>query len=375
MPKRFDCAVIGLGLAGSATLDALARRGISAIGLDQFSLRHAKGSSHGATRLLRVAYFEAKALTPWARHAVSLWKALEHRRKTKLFFAGSGVLCGGQAHSEFLESTREAAAAHSVRFTDLDSCPPQFDFGEDFRFAVDHEAGYVRAEASLQAFQDEAVLNGAIIRDQCRCLSIEPANGRVLISTEGGDIDAGHVVVTTGAWVSELLPDLAPFCYTERQVLYWFRDEARRFLAENGFRPFAVEVDGHLFYGFPTDGDNLVKVADHNAGVRVGSISEVGSVLTNDDLEGITYFVERHMPLLGPFDRHVVCMYPQAQDDMFILDRHPSRANVTIGVGLSGHGFKFGPAIGEALANFATNGQQVDAFPGDLVSVRRFLAN
>ena len=60
-------------------------------------------------------------------------------------------------------------------------------------------------------------------------------------------------------------------------------------------------------------------------------------------------------------------------DEHFIVDRHPQHANVVFAAGLSGHGFKFAPVLGRALADLALDGGT--ELPIDFLSLARFASS
>jgi len=111
-----------------------------------------------------------------------------------------------------------------------------------------------------------------------------------------------------------------------------------------------------LFYGFPANARGEVKVAEHETFELVASPDRLRRTIAGKDIAAIRPLVVRFLPELGPRTRSAVCMYPMSADEHFILDRlYP---HIVIGAGLSGHGFKFAPAIGEALANLALGRMQ-----------------
>ena len=67
--ERYDTVVLGLGAMGSAALYQLAKRGRKVLGLDQHSPPHALGSSHGDTRITRLACGEGAQYTPFAERS------------------------------------------------------------------------------------------------------------------------------------------------------------------------------------------------------------------------------------------------------------------------------------------------------------------
>src|SRR5438093_4501917 len=90
----FDAIVVGLGAMGSASLHALSRRGLKVLGLDRFAPPHARGSSHGHSRIIREAYFEHPAYVPLVQRAYLLWEELERESGRPLLSRTGGVMIG-----------------------------------------------------------------------------------------------------------------------------------------------------------------------------------------------------------------------------------------------------------------------------------------
>jgi monomeric sarcosine oxidase len=354
--ERYDVAVIGLGAAGSATLSALARSGATAIGIDRHDPPHAKGSSHGETRLLRTAYSEGAFYVPLVRRAIVLWRALEKRTGTRLF-EQTGVVYAGPRDDAFLAAAQAAAKRWRLNLPVERGLDAWFQLPPDWLTLRDAQGGLVYPERAIAAFLKDARAHGAAVRKNCRCTGLDRSGETVRIKTTRGTIDAARVVVATGAWIDELVPELAARTHVERRVLHWFA--ARRCTAKNGFRPFAISPrDGRLFYGFPANARGEVKVAEHDTVEIVASPSRLKRRIAARDIAAIRPLIAQFMPQLGRRVRSQVCMYPMSKDEHFILDRHPDDARIVIGAGLSGHGFKFAPAIGEALANLALERRQ-----------------
>src|SRR5687768_11498093 len=83
--STYDVIVLGTGGVGSAAVFHLAKRGFRVLGLDRFPGGHDQGSSHGHTRIIRMAYFEHPDYVPLLRRAYELWTELEHRREERLY--------------------------------------------------------------------------------------------------------------------------------------------------------------------------------------------------------------------------------------------------------------------------------------------------
>jgi sarcosine oxidase len=361
MPKTYDVAVIGLGAAGSATLNVLARAGRRVIGIDRFDPPHRMGSSHGETRLLRAAYAEGLFYVPLVKRAITLWKAAE-RRTGKRLFEQAGVVYAGPREHVFVAGTRAAAEQKQMRLAKAPGLEAWFDLPDDWERFRETEGGCVYPERAIAAFLSEAWTHGAKIRRETRCEAIDRSGETIAIRTARGTVQAGRVVITTGAWIGELVPALRPVTFVERRALHWFADPARRYTRKAGFRPFAIGMDdGQMIYGFPANARGEVKVGEHLRAAVIASPDELDRTVRRADIAAIAPLVRRYLPGLGKRLRSEVCMYPMAQDERFILARDPDDPRVTIGAGLSGHGFKFAPAIGEVLANLALGrAQKVD---------------
>jgi monomeric sarcosine oxidase len=364
-----DVLVIGLGAAGSAALSFLARAGVKVVGIDRYAPPHAMGSSHGDTRMLRTAYSEGAAYVPMVKRSIDLWRDLEARTGQSLFHQTGVVYCG-PGTSRFLAGARASAQQESVQLVDIEMLDPALAVPAGWQSVLDVAGGYLDAEASVAAFLQDAISHGAAIVDDCACRSIDVREGRVAVATTIGIFNAGRVIVAAGAWASELMPWLRTVTHIERRVQHWFKDDRGRYGTDQGFRPFLVTTEDDAgFYGFPANRNGEVKVAEHFLVDRIASPDKLHRSATAADLALIRPLVSRFLPELGEHVRSSVCMYPMSRDEHFILARD-FRPQFVIGAGLSGHGFKFAPVIGEALANFALDRpQEIDV---DFFSLSRF---
>lgn len=358
MTRRARIAVVGLGAAGAGAAWALARAGADVVGIDRFAPPHDRGSSHGQTRLLRVAYAEGARYVPLVRRSIALWRELEAEAGRRLFHQ-TGVFYAGDAESAFLSSSIASARAHDVAlelFAGDEPVKCGLHVPRDWTAFVEIEGGFVEAEAAIEALLTQAVQRGARLQTAQHVTAVTARASGVEIATGAGTVEVDAVVVTAGAWTPELVPALAPFLSIERRVLHWFDDPAGAYALTAGFKPFIVEAgDGIEFYGFPAIDGRGVKAGEHD--MRVGGASGVtaADVLNRsvgaEETARAARLVQRFLPGLEGPKASAVCMYPMSRDGDFIVDRLEPR--VVIGAGLSGHGFKFTPALGEALAALA----------------------
>jgi sarcosine oxidase len=361
--EKFDVAVVGLGAAGSAAMWALSKSGKRVIGIDQFKPGHDRGSSHGETRLLRTAYSEGDFYVPLVRRAIALWRRLE-KAGGKMLFEQTGVVYAGDPNDAFIASALETARRTGMKFGAPRGLDKWFALQPGWLQLKDKKGGYLYPERCIAAFLHAARKRGATIQQACCKAIVRDADGLVLQTTKG-TIRADRAVITTGAWIKELMPSLKS-TYVERRVLHWFADPKRLHTAKKGFPPFAIAPGAdQLVYGFPANTKGEVKVAEHHTVEIIEGPEALDRRISRKDTMLIEKQVRGLLPQLGKRLRSAVCMYPMAPDERFILAPHPDDARIVIGAGLSGHGFKFAPAIGEALADLTLGRKPkvpIDAF-------------
>ena len=109
---QFDVIVIGMGVMGAATLATLAKRGARVLGIEQFAIGHDRGSSHGESRIFRIAYYEHPDYVPLLKRALHQWRELETECETTLLHPCGGLWLGRpnytarRAHRERRPNTR-----------------------------------------------------------------------------------------------------------------------------------------------------------------------------------------------------------------------------------------------------------------------------
>ena len=377
MSDRVDVVVLGTGGFGSACLAQLARRGVSVLGLDAFLPGHDRGSSHGDTRIIRQAYFERPDYVPLLRRAYELWRELEFESGRALMNL-CGLMLAGRPVDEAVSGSRLAAKIHGVEIQNLSKKEaterwPGFQLPDGFEVVHEPTAGFLFVEDSVRSHVDCAVRAGAQVRIGQRVLGWT-SNGRtVTIRTDEGTIEAASLVVTAGAWASQLLQKVPglPTLQVLRKVLMWNRVRNQDYSIDQGGCGFLFNMPEGTFYGFPSLDGATVKIAEHTGGQVVADPLQVERRLLPSDVAPVSEFVRAVMPSLEPEPvRHATCMYTMSPDSHFIVDRHPEFANVVFGAGFSGHGFKFTPVIGEALADLALEG--ATKLPIDFLGLCRF---
>ncbi|MBO0752469.1 MAG: N-methyl-L-tryptophan oxidase [Bradyrhizobiaceae bacterium] len=356
-----DAAIIGLGVTGSAALAALARRGQRVVGFDRFAAGHDRGSSHGATRVIRLGYFEHPSYVPLVRAAYLLWRELEARSGQPLLTV-TGIVEIGAPGSALVAGTLQSARQHGLPHEVLDAATvmkrfPAFRIAEDFTAVFQPDGGVLRAEPAVAAFQAVARAAGADLRIGERAVAVTPEGGAVRVTTERGEISAGCAILAAGPWLRTLSPRAAVPVRVTRQVLAWFAPlRHAQWFAGRHFPVFLLENRDGVFYGFPADATG-VKVARHHHLNEAVDPDHYDRTVSAADEAVIRSVLKAHLPDAdGPLRTAGTCLYTMAPDGDFIVDRLGECPRIIVASPCSGHGFKFAPVIGEILADLAMTG-------------------
>jgi sarcosine oxidase len=381
--------VVGLGAMGSAVACQLARRGAAVLGLDRYAPPHAQGSTHGETRVTRQAIGEGEEYSPFALRSHQLWREIEQATETDLLTLTGGLIISSSAAGAslhvpgFLDTTIAAARRYGIAHELLDAREirrryPAFRVSDDETGYFEPGAGFVRPERCVAAQLLLARRHGATLRLGEQVLEVRPDGAGAIVRTTADSYRADQVVLTAGPWLPELLaPAYARYFTVTRQVLYWFapRDSIEPFLPDR-FPIFIWEPAGlpEAIYGFPAlDGvAGGVKIASGTYGERVAP-DEVRRTVADEEIAAMYRLVEPCFPGIGPrCVKALTCLYTVTSDAGFVIDRHPEHPQILLVSPCSGHGFKHSAAIGEAVAEWVTEGKsRLDLTPFALARFER----
>lgn len=377
--QPFDTIVIGGGIVGAAAARALAignsadhRKGQDILLVDALDAGHTRGSSHGDGRIVRFTYPEA-AYLEMAKSAFNDWANIERDSGVRLIETTGGWECGPSGSPEIadLVSGMGQAGIAFERLTGKQSLDrfPYFQVEEDRDVLYQSDGAIVRADRAVETLWSLVKSSGAKVAPYHRVEHIEAHDGgseRLLrVSGRRDDqspfqFECRNVVLTAGGWSRDLLAslDLALPLKSTREVVGYFPVRTESEVDHRvGQMPTLIDYDGDVvFYALPQIDVPGVKVGWHHAGPETDA-NELGE-LDAAVLDGIVAYVKRRFPHLVPEPVQVsTCLYTNTPDYHFVVDRHPQIPEIVIGTGFSGHGFKFGPVLGEILAQLATGSE------------------
>jgi sarcosine oxidase len=384
---RYDVIVIGLGALGSAATYQLSRRGAVVLGIDRFSPPHKFGSSHGETRITRMAVGEGAEYTPLALRSRALWRAIEKEdaldggssSQVPLFQQCGCLTISGpndmvrQGVEGFFQNIRYSARKYDIPFEEFGLGKeirdrfPQFAVEANDRGFLDLWGGFLRPEECIATQLRLATKHKATIRLNAKVTAIRNSKTGVAVAVESGEeFEGARLLIAAGPWLPTFLPGpLRSRFVVTRQVLHWFevKSHPERFSVKN-CPVFIWDLNGRklshteqmpkaMIYGFPSTDSGT-------EGLKV-THEEIGSVTTPDDVsrevkpneisELYDTYIKAFMPDVGPRSiRTEVCLYTNTKGARFVIDRHPDYPRAIFASACSGHGFKHSAALGEALA-------------------------
>ncbi|HUB29248.1 MAG TPA: N-methyl-L-tryptophan oxidase [Terracidiphilus sp.] len=349
--------VVGLGAMGSAVTYHLARRGYRVLGLDQFDVPHDKGSSHGITRIIRLAYFEHPSYVPLLLRAYQLWRQLEHDLGSQLLWITGSLDIGAVC-----EDSRRSCELHSLPHEILTAAEiarrfPAYQLPSDLMGLLQPEGGFLAPEACISAHLRLAGALGAELHGREPVLEWEETKNTIHVRTSRDTYEADFLVVTAGAWVSKLVPALSAITKPERQVLAWLQPKTPGLFQPSNFPVFNLRLNEGHFYGFPEFGVPGFKFGRYHHRHENVDPDTMKREADSEDERLLRDFAMRYFPEgAGPTLALHTCLFTNTPDEHFLLDFHPESRRVVIGSPCSGHGFKFSSVVGEVLADLVEHG-------------------
>ncbi len=372
MNNHFDVIVIGLGAMGSASVYQLSQMGVRVLGLDQYEPPHTLGSSHGETRMTRLAVGEGAAYVPLIKRSNEIWRDLETQTGERLHrFTGGYIISPKHGRSafhgqgDFATCTAHIAQQYGIAHTlhdaaDLRQRMPMLNVRDDEHAYYEATHGMVVPERCIQVQLALARQHGATLHTGERVLSCEATADGVTVKTDHATYHADKAIISAGAWVKPFLPARHQSLTTiYRQLICWFEaDDLEAFHADRFPWVLWTFPDMHgcfaVFARFD-DGTPAVKCLTESYDQTVEPDTALRTV-SQTEIDGMyDQFVQRLVRgLRRNSPKATACLYTNTPDEGFIIDQHPEHKRVWVASPCSGHGFKHSAAIGEALAQCVT---------------------
>jgi sarcosine oxidase len=374
--ERFDVVVIGAGGMGSAAAYYLAQDGRRVLLVEQFSVGHSRGSSHGGSRIIRHSYVEPEYAT-LAPHAFALWRELQAVSSARLLGDTGGLDFAPPDYPTLLgrmETLDNLGLAYRLYQQDeLARDFPQFRLPTGWVALHQSDAGILSATRCVETLAAQALKRGAVLRERSRVLSVRPDGAGVRVEIDGPagrqTVLADQAVVAAGPWAGRFLDELgvsaayaAPLRVTYQQLVYLEVSESARSLFAAERCPVYIGLPMPYFYGFPIwERPGQIKVGREMNGPAIDPDGE-READPNAVAEVEAWVAQTLVGVVPKAVSVEKCLYTLSPDGHFLIDRHPAYPQILLAAGFSGRGFKFVVTTGRLLADLARSG------PGDYSS-------
>ncbi len=359
---------------GSMACWQLAKSGLRTLGLEQFSIGHNLGSSHGETRIIRKAYFEHPDYVPVLQQAYQLWAELERDIGRKIFVRSGLLIAGDPASSAIIQGIDRSAMQFGIdveRPAHQNSRFSRLSIPSNWVLRYEDDAGYLLVEDAVKAAAQCARSFGAEILENAPLVRWAHKGSYFEVETNAGKFESAQLVICAGAWTPRLLPSEALPITARRVVVHWYGDPKSAYGEDSGMPCFGFDTAAGFVYGFPGRADGLVKAGLHVPGTVLNDPGSIKRTVDADEHQLLSQHLQQHLPLLAHHpSRSQTCIYEMTPDEHFIIDQSREFPGLSYACGFSGHGFKFASAVGRIMTEFCTKG--TSAMPIKFLSRERF---
>lgn len=365
--SHFDVAVIGAGVFGAWTAWHLATRGQRVILVEMHSPAHARASSGGESRIIRMSYGPDEIYTQWSKNSLLQWTALFAEMDEPLF-RQTGVLWLGSEGSSYLEHSQRCLQRNGIHHEvmdvrDLQQRYPQVNFEGVAQGLFEPESGVLLARRAVNSVVGSAMCLGVTL-GLAQILAPRSNHGCVesIATTDRDLLCASQYVFACGPWLGKLFPELlGARLFVTRQEVFFFGTPP----GSTRFSPPALPTwffQSDQVYGMPDIEGRGLKIACDVHGARVDPDTQ-SRLASREAAIWASDYVSRRFPALNdaPIVETRVCQYENTSSGDFLIDRHPQFSNVWLVGGGSGHGFKHGPAVGGHVAGLVLGEHAVNS--------------
>ncbi len=362
MPASSDFLIVGAGIFGVTTALELRRRGYSVTLIDPGPLPYPLAASTDVSKVVRMEYGSDRQYMRMVIRAIEGFHRWNEQFGEKLYHE-TGVLMvakGTISDSEYLDN--------SLRMLLEEGQTPERLSGDDIarRFPAWRSAGayvegfyharggYAESERVVRRLVEQAARAGVAVRAGQTADEFLSRGNRVsgMRTREGETFLADHTVVAAGSWTPWLMPELQQVMRATGHPIFHLKPTDPTLFTAPNFVVFTADTSRTGWYGFPLLREGIVKVAHHGIGLPLHPEHDE-RIIYEEDFAHLRSFLRATFPAL--LDAEIVytrrCLYNDTLDEHLWIDRHPEKEGLSVATGGSGHGFKFGPVLGELIAD------------------------
>lgn len=340
----------------------LSNRGQRVALIDPGPIPHPLAASTDISKVVRMAYGADELYTEMGEQSIAGWKRWNEAWGETLYhetgvtmFTHRTMAPGGFEHDSYHLLTARGHTLERLNADEIARRFPAWKAGSYVDGFFHAESGYAESGRVVEKLAQLAAQAGVALFPGQTFASLIEDGGRVagVNTREGESFSAGHTLIAAGSWTHTLLPELAPHMHATGHPVFHLKPPHPELFTPPDFAVFTADVAGTGWYGFPLNPrSGVVKVANHGVGQRLHPEYDE-RVVTAEDEANLRAMLANTFPDLA--EAEIVytrrCLYCDTLDENFWIDRHPTKAGLTVAAGDSGHGFKFAPVMGGVIAD------------------------
>lgn len=362
MTDRSDIVIVGAGIFGVTAALELKARGHTVTLLDPGPLPRPQAASTDISKVIRVEYGSDEPYLTLAEQARAGWLRWNEVFGDQLYHeVGVTMLTrtpmspGGFTYESYQLLLKRGHRPERLTSADLARRFPAWNAAVYVDGYFNPQGGYAESGRVVEALLQQAARENISVHTGQTVGELIEDTGRVsgVRTHEGERFEAAHVVIAAGAWTPLLAPDLASMMHSVGQPVFHLKPADPGLFTPPNFAVFSADVSQTGWYGFPVHPTaGVIKLAHHGVGRPVHP-ADGERVVTPAQVQDLRSFLAETFPALAdaPLVGSHLCLYCDTLDGHFWVDRDPARAGLTVAAGGSGHAFKFGPVLGELVAD------------------------
>jgi glycine/D-amino acid oxidase-like deaminating enzyme len=359
--KKQKTIVVGAGINGVVAAIELRKRGHEVALIDPGPLPHPLAASTDISKAVRAAYGADEDYTALAEQSRKIWRqwnvefGIELYHEIGFLFMRQRPMQPGDFEYESFKLLEQRG--HRVERINSKYLRERYPAWKAERYPdgfLDLEAGYAESGRVVATLIQRAKSLGVELRENAKFQELDEAGSRVtgILLENGEKIAAATVVMAVGAWTPYALPFTRNFLRASGQPVFHLKPKQPELFTPERFPIFGADISTTGYYGFPLNGDGVVKIANHGPGREMSPDSPERAV-TKEEENKMRQFLFHSFPALAdsPIVFTRLCFYCDTPDGNFWIAPDPDRPGLIIAAGDCGHGFKFAPVLGEIIAD------------------------